>query len=110
MIATKLKIGDEIRVIAPSRSLSIVREDIYDNAIQYLKRKGFVISFSSNSGELDGSDSSSIKSRVEDLHNAFIDENVKGIITCIGGFNVNQILEYIDYSIIKKYNASRREF
>lgn len=45
--------------------------------------------------------SSSIQSRVEDLHNAFLDKNVKAILTCIGGFNVNQILEYIDYSIIK---------
>lgn len=45
--------------------------------------------------------SSSINSRVEDIHDAFLDTNVKAIITCIGGFNSNQILEYIDYSIIE---------
>jgi muramoyltetrapeptide carboxypeptidase len=45
--------------------------------------------------------SSRINSRVEDIHEAFLDTNVKAIITCIGGFNSNQILEDIDYSIIE---------
>lgn len=100
MIADKLNVGDEIRVIAPSRSLSIVKHDDFDKALKFLSDKGFLISFSQNSREIDESNSSSVQSRVEDLHNAFLDKNVKAILTCIGGFNVNQILEYIDYSII----------
>lgn len=101
MIANKIKIGDEIRVIAPSRSLSIVREGVFEKALKFLSDKGFVVSFSKNSRELDENNSSSIESRVEDLHDAFRDKNVKAILTCIGGFNVNQILEYIDYSVIE---------
>lgn len=101
MIANKLNIGDEIRVIAPSRSLSVVRQDVFDKALKFLSNKGFVISFSKNSREIDETNSSSIESRVEDLHNAFLDKNVKAILTCIGGFNVNQILDYINYSIIE---------
>jgi muramoyltetrapeptide carboxypeptidase len=38
---------------------------------------------------------------VEDIHEAFKDKNIKAILTVIGGFNVNQILEYIDYDLIK---------
>lgn len=101
MIANKIKIGDEIRVIAPSRSLSIVRQEVFDKALKFLSDKGFIVSFSKNSREIDESNSSSIESRVEDLHDAFCDGNVKAILTCIGGFNVNQILEYIDYSLIE---------
>lgn len=101
MIASKLSIGDEIRVIAPSRSLSVVRQGVFDKALKYLLDKGFEITFSKNSRELDEMNSSSIQSRIEDLHEAFLDEKVKAILTCIGGFNVNQILEYIDYSLIK---------
>lgn len=101
MIANKIKIGDEIRVIAPSRSLSIVREGVFEKALKFLSDKGFMVSFSKNSRELDETNSSSIESRVEDLHDAFRDKNVKAILTCIGGFNVNQILEYIDYSVIE---------
>lgn len=103
MIASKLNIGDEIRVIAPSRSLSIVRQEVFDKALRFLSDKGFIVTFSKNSREVDETNSSSIQSRVEDLHDAFLDKNVKAILTCIGGFNVNQILEYIDYSIIKDH-------
>ncbi len=96
MIADKLKQGDEIRVIAPSGSLSKVRKDIYDQALSYLELQGFKITFSKNSREINEFASSEIKSRVEDIHEAFVDDNVKMIITCIGGFNVNQILKYLD--------------
>lgn len=103
MFAKKLKFGDEIRVIAPSRSLSVVRENVFEEAVCYLKSKGFNVTFSKNSREIDKFNSSSISSRVDDLHEAFLDDNVKAVITCIGGFNVNQILDKIDYSIIEKH-------
>lgn len=101
MIADKLNIGNEIRVIAPSRSLSVVKQNVFDKALKYLTDNGFVISFSKNSREIDETSSSSVQFRIEDLHEAFLDKNVRAILTCIGGFNVNQIIEYIDYSIIE---------
>lgn len=101
MIADRLKYGDEIRVIAPSTSLSCVWEKIYNEALSYLEEQGFKITFSKNARELDEFKSSSIKSRVEDIHDAFADKNVKMIFTCRGGFNVNQILPYLDYDLIK---------
>ena len=75
MIANKLEYGDEIRVIAPSRSLSRVRKDIYDKALAYLESQGFNITFSKNSREMNEFKSSEIKSRVEDIHDAFRDKN-----------------------------------
>lgn len=101
MIPNKLKPGDEIRVIAPSSSLSRVRKDIYNHALSYLESQGFQITFSKNSREMNEFLSSEIKSRVDDLHEAFADPNVKMVITCIGGFNVNQILPHLDYDLIK---------
>ena len=101
MIPNKLQYGDEIRVIAPSSSLSRVWETAYDKALSYLTDKGFKVTFSRNSREMNEFKSSSIKSRVDDIHEAFSDKNVKMIITAIGGFNVNQILPYLDYELIK---------
>lgn len=101
MTPNKLQYGDEIRVIAPSSSLSRVWETAYDKALSYLTDKGFKVTFSRNSREMNEFKSSSIKSRVDDIHEAFSDKNVKMIITAIGGFNVNQILPYLDYELIK---------
>lgn len=52
--------------------------------------------------ESDSFNSSTIESRIEDLHDAFADPNVKCILTVIGWFNSNQLLKYIDYDLIKK--------
>jgi muramoyltetrapeptide carboxypeptidase len=102
MIPNKLKMGDEIRVIAPSRSSSIISEELKDHAIQKLEELGFSVTFSANSAERDILNSSSIQSRLEDLHQAFADPKVKGILTVIGGYNSNQLLRNIDYSLIKE--------
>lgn len=47
--------------------------------------------------------SSSIKSRVADLHAAFADDSVDAILATIGGFNSNELLPYIDYDLIAKH-------
>ena len=103
MLAQKLKQGDEIRVIAPSRSLAAVWVEKYEKALAYLENQGFKVTFSKHSQEMDEWYSSSIQSRVDDIHEAFLDDNVKAVLTAIGGFNVNQILEHIDYEIIKQH-------
>ena len=103
LFAPKLNQGDEIRVIAPSRSLSYVWEEKSNKALFCLEQQGFHVSFSKHSREIDDWNSSSIQSRVDDIHEAFLDNNVKAILTAIGGFNVNQILEHIDYEIIRQH-------
>lgn len=102
MIANKLKLGDEIRVVAPSRSQAIIWEYAHHHAMHFWKNSGFNLTFSKNCRELDKYQSSSITSRVEDLHEAFQDPNVKMIITSVGGFNANQLLPYLDYDLIAK--------
>ena len=102
MIANKLKLGDEIRVIAPSRNLTEVRDVVHHHAVDFWRKEGFHLTFSKNSWEKGKFHSSSIASRVEDIHEAFRDPNVKMIISCLGGFNANQLLRYLDYDLIAK--------
>lgn len=101
IIPEKLKKGDEIRVIAPSRSLKIISEETRDNANKIFEDLGLKLSFSKNAEKCDDFFSSSIEDRIEDLHEAFLDKNVKAIFTVIGGYNSNQLLKYIDYELIK---------
>lgn len=98
----KLKAGDEVRVIAPSRSLAIVSPECQQIANQRLAGLGLKLSFGKNVSESDEFLSSSIRSRVDDLHEAFADKNVKAILTVIGGFNCNQLFRYIDWDLIKQ--------
>ena len=101
MIANKLKVGDEVRVIAPARSLKLLGQDCIEIANKRFEELGLKLSFGKHVYEADDNMSSSIESRVEDLNEAFRDPNVKAIFTVIGGFNSNQIIKYIDYEVIK---------
>ena len=103
IIPSKLCVGDEIRVIAPSRSFNLLSPETIDIETNRLEDLGFKVTFGKNiRNEIDKNYCcASIEDRVEDLHDAFRDKNVKAILTVIGGFNVNQMLDYIDYDLIK---------
>jgi muramoyltetrapeptide carboxypeptidase LdcA involved in peptidoglycan recycling len=101
LVPPKLQQGDNLRIIAPSTSLSIIGE----KQIQYAKNKleeiGLNISLGDNVYELNRFKSSSIESRISDLHSAFIDQTVNGVLSVIGGWNSNQLLSHINYDLIK---------
>lgn len=90
-----------MRVIAPSRSMAIIAQNCREIADQRFAEMGLKLTFGKNVDKKDEFISSSIKSRLEDLHEAFADKNVKAIITAIGGYNVNQLLPHLDYELIK---------
>lgn len=101
MFANRLQPGDEIRVIAPSTSMALLKEEQIDIAMNRLVKLGFHVTYGENVFIHDEFFSSSIEERVKDLHDAFRDPNVKGILTAIGGYNSNQLLKYIDYDLIR---------
>lgn len=101
MIPDKIKSGDEIRVIAPSRSMKIINKETRDIANKRFEELGLKVTFGKHVDNCDDFTSTPIKDRIEDLHEAFADKNVKAIFTAIGGFNSNQLLAHIDYELIK---------
>lgn len=101
MLAERLKVGDEIRVIAPSTSMSIVKGEQVKLAKTRLTNLGFNVTFGKHVETYDELYCSSIEDRIEDLHEAFQDPNVKAIMTAIGGYQSNQLLRYLDYDLIK---------
>lgn len=97
----KLKAGAHIRVIAPSRSFKIISEETREIAKKRFADMGISISYSRHCEEIDDFVSSSISARLEDLHEAFADTEVDGVLTAIGGFNTNQLIDKIDYTLIR---------
>lgn len=99
----KLNRGNEIRVISPSTSLAVITNEQREQARSVIEKMGFSVTFSKHAEECDDFFSSQVQSRVEDLHEAFLDSSVKGILTSLGGFNSNQLLRYIDYDLIRAH-------
>lgn len=98
----KLKTGDEIRVIAPAASLSTVTKQRIKLAEQRLIQLGFVVTYGKNVWKKGMFSSSSIRNRLFDLHSAFKDKKIAMVLAARGGYNSNQLLEEIDYKLLKK--------
>lgn len=83
--------------------MKILKEDTINIAKSRIENLGFKVSFGKNvmNSINDDYKCASIEDRISDLHEAFSDNNVKAILTVIGGYNVNQILDELDYELIK---------
>lgn len=101
LLAEKLYPGDEIRVIAPATSFHIISSTLREIALNNLSALKLHVSYGENCEECDDFNSSSVVSRIANLHDAFANPQVKGILSAIGGFNSNQLLRYIDYDLIR---------
>ncbi len=102
IFANKLSRGDEIRVISPAQSMGIISASVRALALKRLQGMGLKVSFSKHCEERDIFDSSSVESRLEDIHEAFTDPKIKAILTTIGGFNSIHLLKNLDYELIKR--------
>lgn len=91
-----------IRVICPSSSFKESDSKDIDLIVAKLEEKGFNVTFGKNVYKKDDLyGCASIEERINDLTDAFSDSSVDIILCGRGGFNVNQLLPYIDYELIK---------
>lgn len=98
----RLRSGDQLRVVAPSRSLQLISAANRVAAVERLASEfGVQVTFGAHVEESGPLDTGPLAGRVADLHAAFADPAVAGILTVIGGFHVNQLLPYLDYRLIE---------
>ena len=97
----KLQSGDTVAIITPSRSLRIISADIQEIANKRFAELGLKLVFGRHCSECDEFKSSSITSRIVDLHEAFANTDVKATLAVIGGYNANQLLRYLDWDLIR---------
>ena len=98
-----------ILVCTLSRSLGMICEENIELAKTKLEQLGYNVEFSKNSNCTDSFVSTSIKRRIKDFHDAIRNNNIDIILSVLGGYNCNQLLNYIDYDLIKKNPKSIRE-
>ncbi len=104
IIPERLKKGDKIMVIAPSRGLKLIGADCRQIAEERLANLGLTVEFAPNTTDdnFDITMSASVEKRAADIMTAFADKSVKAVLTVIGGFNANQLIRHLDYDVIRK--------
>ncbi|MBK7707758.1 MAG: LD-carboxypeptidase [Acidobacteria bacterium] len=89
--------SDTIGVVAPSSGLS--KED-FDKAIGNLESMGFRTKIGKSARARNGFLAGTDKERLDDLHAAFADKDVKAVWCLRGGYGAGRILPQIDFKLI----------
>lgn len=95
-----LEPGDTVALITPSTFVS--DPDALANAERMVKFFGLKAKWGKNVRKKFGYVGGSIDERLDDLHAAFADPEVKAVIPARGGYGSGQLLDRIDYDLIRK--------
>jgi len=96
-----LRPGDTIGIVSPSSPVAAFCPRRLERGIGSLQALGFKVLVSPNARARSGHTAGLIQQRVDDLHGMFRNPEVKAIIATIGGLNSNQLLDRLDYDLIR---------
>ncbi|NPC91943.1 LD-carboxypeptidase [Bacillus sp. WMMC1349] len=99
---TKLHFEDTIGVISTSSPVAALCPRRFDRGIEELKRLGFKVKVGRNALKKNGHLAGTVTERLKDFHELIDDKEVKAIINTIGGYNSNQLIDKIDYDLIRE--------
>lgn len=97
----KLKKGDEIGIVAPSRPIYNIKNEV-DAGIVWIKKNGFIVKSGKNLNKYFFYSAGSVAERLSDIHEMFSKKEVRAIVSATGGATANQLIERLNYGLIKK--------
>ncbi|BCB04343.1 S66 family peptidase [Bacillus sp. KH172YL63] len=103
IIPARLQEGDIIGICSPSSPVAGHCPKRLNRGIEELKSLGFKVKTAPNTLKINEYMAGTVEERVDDLHGLFADEEVKAIITTIGGTCSHQLLEHLDYNFIRNH-------
>ncbi len=98
----RLRPGDTLGIVAASSPITKVGNKVIERGYSYLRSKGFKIVEAPNCRKVYGHTAGTIKERVSALHDFFEDPKIDGIMAFWGGWQSHQLLEHLDYRLIRK--------
>ena len=98
----KLNKGDVVMIVSPSNGIPKKFMGQFNSGIKFLENLGLKVKISKNALGKYFYSSGTIKERLEDIHKAFADKDVKAIIMSTGGKTANNLLDGLDFDLIKK--------
>ena len=94
---------DTIGIFSPSSPLAGLVPHRVENGLKKLQELGFNTLVYEHALNVTSYTAGTAKERANDLMNLFLNDDVNAIFSFRGGYNSNEILEYLDFELIKKH-------
>lgn len=98
----RLRKGDTIRIVAPASNMVSLSKPAVARGVENLEKLGFNVEIDPNVYRVYKGTAGRPAERATSLMDAFTDTSVDGIMCCWGGFNSNDIIDYLDYQAIRE--------
>ncbi|MBN2090498.1 LD-carboxypeptidase [candidate division KSB1 bacterium] len=97
----RLQPGDWVGLITPA-SPPFESSVIYEGKV-VLESLGFRVKLGKNLGKKHGYLAGTDKARADDLHEMFLDKEVRAMIALRGGYGTGRLIEYLDFKLIEQH-------
>src|SRR2546427_10022915 len=101
ILPARLSRGDTIGIISPSSPFPAWFPRRFARAIHNLESKGDKVKLAPNVRDKQGRKAGQKENRLADIHAKYKDNSIKIIMITLGGYNSNQLINDIDYYLIR---------
>lgn len=103
MRVTPIQKGDAFGIFSPSEPITDERKTRLDRGIRILQDRGFLTVLSPNAFAQSAYTAGTVDERVDDFHQLLKDDKVAALLASWGGKSCNQLLDKVDYELVRKY-------
>ena len=96
----RVQVGDAVAIVSPSWGAVGAWPHRAERGAAYLTSLGLKVKMMPNAARNDSWVSAPAEARAEDLHTAFVDDDVSVVLAAIGGNHSNQLLPHLDFGLI----------
>jgi muramoyltetrapeptide carboxypeptidase len=97
----RLQKGDTLAIVSPSGAVPKELRGQFNNGVKFLESLGLKVKIGKNALGRYFYSSGTVEERLSDIHEAFADKTVKAVIMSIGGNTANNLLDGLDFDLIK---------
>src|SRR5207245_1483641 len=97
ILPRRLVKGDTIGIVSPASPFPAWFPRRFARSVSNLESKGYKVKLGAHVRDKLGHKAGRKEDRLEDLHAMYRDESVRLIMTTLGGFNSNELLDSLDY-------------
>ena len=97
----KLQKGDTVAIVSPSGSVPDKLKNQFNKGVKFLENLGLKVKIGKNALKKFYYSGGTVAERLNDIHDAFSDKEVKAIIMSTGGASANHLLEGLDFGLIR---------
>lgn len=98
----RLEKGDTVMIVSPSGGVPEELKGRFDAGVEFLESLGLKVKIGKNALGRYYYSSGTVEERLSDIHEAFLDPDVKAVIMSIGGTTSNSLLDKLDFDVIRK--------